>query len=88
MALTECKECGLYTSCALHAAAPDMLAALDAAREHLRQYRAYSESMRAIGRGCSLSHQFSPEYLDGIIDAAIRKARGINSPCGESEVRG
>ena len=41
------------------------------AERHLRQYREYAEAMRELGRGFTPSDPFSPEYLDGMIRAAL-----------------
>jgi hypothetical protein len=60
----------------LIAAAPDLLAWLTSAQEHLRSYRAYSEAMAKLGRGHVPSSQFSPEYLESAIEQAIAKAKG------------
>lgn len=42
------------------------------AANHLRQYREYAEEMRKLGRGMTPSDPFSPEYLAGMIDSALR----------------
>ena len=43
------------------------------ALDHLQQYERYSEEMRKIGRGCSISSEFSPKYLQAGIRSAIQK---------------
>ncbi len=43
------------------------------AQHHLRQYRDYSERMRAHGRGFTPSDPFSPEYLDGMIAHVLKR---------------
>lgn len=60
----------------LIAAAPDLLAALKIAQEHISQYRKYSDEMSKIGRGLSISSEYQPEYADNIIKDAISKAEG------------
>ncbi len=46
---------------------------LKIAQDHLRQYAAYAEEMRAIGRGMTPSSPWSPELLAGILADAIEK---------------
>jgi hypothetical protein len=41
---------------------------LKTAQDHLEQYRAYSDEMAKIGRGCSISS----EYLPGTLAVQIR----------------
>lgn len=57
-------------------AAPELLIWLKAAQEHLKSYRQYSLEMSKIGRGHEPHSQFSSEYLDNGIEAAIAKAEG------------
>lgn len=53
-----------------------VLDALRIAQDHLAQYRPYSESMRAIGRGLAISSPYQPELADRIIAAAISELEG------------
>jgi len=45
--------------------------ALSLAKEHLDQYRAYSEEMRKIGRGLYLSSPYGAEWADQVISNAL-----------------
>lgn len=49
--------------------------ALTIAAEHLTQYRRYSEHMRAIGRGCSLSSPYSAGLADRLISEALAELK-------------
>ena len=60
-----------------------VLDALTIAQDHLAQYRRYSESMRTIGRGCSISSPYQPDTADHIIAAAIREAEAADTPLCE-----
>jgi len=61
----------------MNAAQQLLFDALTIAQDHLAQYRRYSEEMRAIGRGCSLSSAFQPETADTIIAHAINAAKAV-----------
>lgn len=60
----------------LIATAPDLLAVLEEAKVHLDSYRRYSEEMCKIGRGHEPSSQYGPEYLAGMIEIVINRAKG------------
>jgi hypothetical protein len=45
-------------------AAPEMAEALETALDHIRQYSRYSEEMRKIGRGLSISSPTQPESME------------------------
>jgi hypothetical protein len=60
----------------LIATAPDLLAWMKISLDQLQQYRNYSESMRKIGRGCSIASEFTPEHTLGVLESLIAKAEG------------
>ena len=39
--------------------------------DHLAKYRAYSEAMSSIGRGCSISSPIQPDHLERMLTAAL-----------------
>ena len=45
---------------------------LKIAREHIEQYRAYSDEMSMIGRGCSISSAYQPETLTVCMREALK----------------
>lgn len=45
---------------------------LKIARDHLEQYRAYSDEMCAIGRGCMILSPYQPETLAVFIREALK----------------
>jgi len=47
------------------------------ALDHLKQYQAYSEHMRADGKGFTPSSPFSPEYLNSAIKSVIQNNSDI-----------
>lgn len=49
--------------------------ALTIAAEHLIQYRRYSEAMRAIGRGCSISSPYSEGLTDRLIAETLAELK-------------
>jgi hypothetical protein len=53
----------------------ELRAVLKIAREHIEQYRAYSEEMRKIGRGCMVLSAYQPETLATIMREALKGAR-------------
>lgn len=53
----------------------DYIAALEILLDHHKQFQAYSERMRSIGKGCGISSPYSPEHAQRIAEAAIAKRR-------------
>ena len=51
------------------------LLTLETAADHLRQYRAYAEQMREIGRGCDICSPYTPEALERMIARAMADLR-------------
>ena len=44
---------------------------LQIAADHLKQYRRYSDEMRHIGRGITISSAYQPDTLDTLIREAL-----------------
>lgn len=67
-----------------------VLRTLETARDHIKQYREYSEEMRKIGRGLNVSSPFTPEYFDRVLDRAIelqKRESKLNRMTSESKLK-
>ena len=52
--------------------ANELHAVLKIARDHIEQYRAYSDEMCKIGRGCMIMSPYQPETLATFIREALK----------------
>lgn len=62
---------GLNHAFELYKQLQDAKDTLAIARDHLAQYRRYSEEMRAIGRGASIYSEWGEESLDKMMDEVL-----------------